>query len=369
MRKMVASQLATITQQQERFRVILHNLPNAVLALNHADEVLYCNEAVKKLFCIDTINQPRYVQQLIRQVNILDFYFRESKLLRTTSASSTSERLEFGLHGQKRVLDLELLRVPGTIDTDEITILLVISDVTIQLRTDQMKVDFVANASHELRTPLATIRAALDNIIDGVYDDAESLQTVFEILNRHVARLEALIEDLLSLHSVEDKSVQLRQEQTTVREQQLWLDELFREKAVERDVFLSFDLGENLSPFITDNKRLGLILQNLVDNAIKFTPLCGKVTVGFARENGSQLVITCTDTGCGIASHEQDRVFERFYQANPSRTGDSRIRGTGLGLAIVKHAIERLNGTVTLTSRPGFGTTMTVRIPVEFIDW
>jgi two-component system phosphate regulon sensor histidine kinase PhoR len=229
-----------------------------------------------------------------------------------------------------------------------------------------MKVDFVANASHELRTPLATIRAALDNIIDGVYDDAESLRTVFEVLNRHVARLEALIEDLLSLHSVEDTSVLLRQERTTAKEQQLWLDELFREKAVARDLALSFDMSENLPPFITDNKRLGLILQNLVDNAIKFTPPGGKVTVGFARENGSQLVITCTDTGCGIAPHEQDRVFERFYQSNASRTGDSRIRGTGLGLAIVKHAVERLNGTVALTSRLGFGTTMTVRIPVEF---
>jgi len=273
------------------------------------------------------------------------------------------------------VLDLELLRVPGTIGTDEIIILLVISDVTTQLRTDQMKVDFVANASHELRTPLATIRAALDNIIDGVYDDAESLQTVFQVLNRHVARLEALIEDLLSLHSAEDKSTPLRQERTTAREQQLWIDELFHEKAMARDVSLSFDVEDNLPPFITDNKRLGLILQNLVDNAIKFTPLCGKVVVGFARchqrnspENDSQLVITCTDMGCGIAPHEQDRVFERFYQANPSRTGDSRIRGTGLGLANVKHAVERLNGTITLSSHPDFGTTMTVRLPVEFLD-
>jgi two-component system phosphate regulon sensor histidine kinase PhoR len=366
MRKMVVSQLATITQQQERFRIILHHLPDAVFALNHADEVLYCNESAKKLFRIDSMNRTQHLQQLIRQVNILDFYFRESKRLRIASADVTMERLELEWQGQKRVLDLELLSVPGTAGADEITVLLVISDVTVQLRTSQMKVDFVANASHELRTPLATIRAALDNINDGVYDDAESLHTVLQILNRHVARLEALIEDLLSLHSVDDQSTLLRRERTTAEEQQRWLNELFSEKAVERDVFLSFDPGENLPPFMTDNKRLGLILQNLVDNAIKFTPVCGKVNVRFTREGDSQLVIICTDTGCGIAPHEQDRVFERFYQVNASRTGDSRVRGTGLGLAIVKHAVERLNGTVTLNSRLGYGTTMTVRIPVEF---
>ena len=368
MRQVVASQLATITQQQERFRVILYHLPDAIFAINHADEVLYCNESAKNLFRLNVIDSPQHLQQLVRQANILDFYFRESKRLRTTSVGSTVERLELDLFGQKSVLDMEVLRVPGTTVTDEITILLVISDVTTLLRTGQMKVDFVANASHELRTPLTTIRAALDNIIEGVYDDAESLHTVFQVLNRHVARLEALIEDLLSLQSAEDKSTQLRLEQTTAQEQQFLLDELFRAKAVERDVFLSFDLDENLSPFLTDNKRLGLILHNLVDNAIKFTPLCGKVTVSFARENDSQLVITCTDTGCGIDPHEQERVFERFYQANTSKTGDSRIRGTGLGLAIVKHAVERLNGTITLSSRLGFGTTMTVRIPVEFND-
>ncbi|MCL2118663.1 MAG: ATP-binding protein [Planctomycetaceae bacterium] len=367
MRRTVASQLATITRQQEQFRVILHYLPDAVFAINSEDDVLYCNESAKKLFGIESPERPQHIQRLIRHAGILDFYFRESKRLRTTAADTTLERLELELQGQRRVLDLELLEVPDGSDTDKITILLVISDVTALFRIGQMKVDFVANASHELRNPLATIRAALDNINDGVYDNSESLQTVFQVLNRHVARLETLIEDLLSLQSVEDKFTQLQLEQTSSEEQRFWLDELFRKKADERDVSLTFDLEENMPPFVTDNKRLGLILQNLVDNAIKFTPGGGKVIVRFARAGDSQLVITCNDTGCGIAPHEQDRVFERFYQSNASRTGDSRIRGTGLGLAIVKHAVERMNGTITLTSRLRFGTTMTVRVPVEFV--
>ncbi len=366
MRKTVASQLATITRQQERFRVILHHLPDAVFALNRADEVLYFNESAKKLFRLAAPDRPRHLQQMIRHANILDFYFRESERLRTTPASATVERLEVELQGRKHAFDLDLLEVPGGSGADEITILLVISDVTDLVRTSQMKVDFVANASHELRTPLATIRAALDNIGDGVYEDVESLRSVFPVINRHVGRLEALIDDLLSLHSVEDKSTSPRSERTTADEQRTWLGELFREKAAEKGVALSVESDGSLSPFMADNKRLGLILQNLVDNAIKFTPDGGRVDVRFAAENGATLVITCTDTGCGIAPHEQERVFERFYQSNASKTGDSRVRGTGLGLAIVKHAAERLNGTVTLTSHPGRGTSMTVRIPVEF---
>ena len=366
MRRKVVSQQATITRLQEQTLLALHHIPKSVIALNDEDDVMYFNESAQKLFRLESLDHPRPVRQLIRHPKILDYYFRESKRLRPASADRTVERLEIELWDDVYVLELDVYVILGSSGADEITTLLVISDVTEQLRTHRMKIDFVANASHELRTPLATIRVALDNLIDGVYDDAESLQTVLQVLNRHVARLEALTEDLLSLYRVADKLTVPEPERTTIGEQQLWLDELFRKKAEGCGISLSFSPDESLSPFLTDNMRLSLILQNLVDNAIKFTNEGGKVIVRFAREGDSQLVITCTDTGCGIAPHEQDRAFERFYQSNASRSGDSRVRGTGLGLAIVKHAVERLNGTITLASRLGFGTTITVRIPVEF---
>lgn len=365
MRRTVASQLKIIAQQRKQFQIILQNLPDAVFALNENNEVLYFNESAEKLFQLAPLDQPCHIQRILRHAEILDFYFRQVEQREALPTAKTIARLETELQGKAYTFELELLRVSGEKNVNDIAMLLVIGDITAMFQASQMKADFVANASHELRTPLATIRAALDNIHDGVYDDAESLHMIFQVLSRHVSRLEALIEDLLSLHSVEDQSQPPQREKTSADEQRIWLEELFHEKSAEKRVDLRIESEPHLPAFSVDNKRLGLILQNLLDNAIKFTPADGSVSLRFARDE-NHLLLICTDTGCGIAPQEQQRVFERFYQAETSKTGDSRIRGTGLGLAIVKHAAERLRGTVTLKSTLGRGSIFTVRIPVEF---
>jgi two-component system phosphate regulon sensor histidine kinase PhoR len=223
-----------------------------------------------------------------------------------------------------------------------------------------------------LRTPLTTIRAALDNIADGVCDAPEMFKAVFEILDRHVSRLEALTDDLLSLHNAEQESSPVRLETTTINEQKKWIEDLFHPKTIEKGIELIIEpiIEPNMPeyyiltyPFLIDTKRLGLVLQNLVDNAVKFTPENGKIHLIFSFENERTFVIQCQDTGCGIASEEQPRIFERFYRIKP-RNG-IRVSGTGLGLAIVKHAVERLGGTITLVSQLGLGSTFTVQIPID----
>ena len=365
MRRTVVSQLKIITQQREQFQIILQNLPDAVFALNGDNEVLYFNESAKKLFHLTPLEKPCHLQQILRHAGILDFYFRQIDQTHNKSHEDSLCRLDMEIQGKAYILELELFSISAEKNGNDLATLFVISDMTAMFRASQMKTDFVANASHELRTPLATIRAALDNIHDGVYDDAESLQMIFQVLNRHVSRLEALIEDLLSLHSVEERSQPSHCETTSVNEQRLWLEELFRDKAAEKNISLAIESEETLPPFSLDNKRLSLILQNLVDNAIKFTSAAGNVALRFSRDK-NRLIITCTDNGRGIAPQETQRVFERFYQSNTSKTGDSRFRGTGLGLAIVKHAVERLHGTITLESTIGRGSIFAVSIPVEF---
>jgi two-component system phosphate regulon sensor histidine kinase PhoR len=213
---------------------------------------------------------------------------------------------------------------------------------------------------------LTTIRATLDNIADGICDTPEMFRTVFEILDRHVSRLEALIDDLLSLHDVEQESSPTRLETTTINEQKQLLEDLFYPKAVEKGITLTVEPDIPDCPFQTDTKRLGLVLQNLVDNAVKFTPENGNICLTFSFETERTLVVQCKDTGCGIALEEQTRIFERFYRVKSSN--GTRVPGTGLGLAIVKHAVERLGGTLTLVSQPGQGSTFTVQIPVQIIS-
>jgi two-component system phosphate regulon sensor histidine kinase PhoR len=371
MRNTVASQLETISRQQERLQTILCYLPDAVFALNSSDQVIYYNESAKAMFELPPPTNPVPIQHLLRYTPILDFYFQEQK---KETEIVTPERINLKFRDKKRSLELEKINISDENDRNEIAILLIINDLTAIIETNRMKTDFVANTSHELRTPLTTIRAALDNIADGICDAPEMFKAVFEILDRHVLRLEALTDDLLSLHNAEQESSPVRLETTTINEQKKWIEDLFHPKTVEKGIELMIEpiIKPNAPeyymltrPFLIDTKRLCLVLQNLVDNAVKFTPENGKVHLIFSFENERTLVVQCQDTGCGIASEEQSRIFERFYRIKP-RNG-IRVSGTGLGLAIVKHAVERLGGIITLVSQPGQGSTFTVQIPIDSI--
>jgi len=367
MRQTVSGQLETITQQREALQTILRNLPDAIFAVNRAAEVIYFNAAAEKLFRIESASKRPFLQELVRNAAIVEWYLEHRRHLAPTHLAGTpahsTERLEIDLFGQKHFLELEFIET-ATEAEDDAACLLIVSDLSEAVRTHKMKTDFVANASHELRTPLSAIRAALDNVSDDMFDDKEMLAKILQVVERNVSRLIALIDDLLALHGAEDETVPGRLERTSVSEQQSWIEESFRNKLDEKGLKFSLQSDWGDESFRTDNKRLGLILQNLLDNAIKFTPSGGSILLSFGKE-GDQLVVSCRDTGYGIAPEEQQRIFERFYQADSSKSGDGRIRGTGLGLAIVKHAVERLRGTITLESRIAQGSNFTVRIPIE----
>ena len=367
MRQTVSGQLDMIHRQRVGLQMILHHLPDAIFVMNQSAEVIYFNEASKRLFRIESVPERSLLQGLIRNAVIVAWYLecRKHPHLADTPIRSTTERKEVNLFGHKHWLELEFIATKNT-SKEDADCLLIISDLTEHVRAHKMKTDFVANASHELRTPLAAIRAALDNVSDDVFGDREILEKIIQIVNRHVSRLDALIEDLLDLHGAEDETIPARLENTNVADQQHWIEELFQKRIGEQNLAFVIESGFGDQPFRVDNKRLGLILQNLMDNAIKFTPPGGQVSLSFNRDQ-TFLVVECRDTGNGIVVEEQHRVFERFYQGDSSRTDDGRLRGTGLGLAIVKHAVERLQGSISLESRVAQGSVFTVRIPIEFI--
>ena len=383
MRRTVSGQFKTITNQRESLQTILHHLPDAIFAINRSAEVIYFNAAAKKLFRLESPIERPFLQELVRNAAIVEWYLRCRKIFHLADSSAhvhsdpaglaslahaggKIERKEIDLFGHRHHLELEFVITGTETKEEDAASLLIFRDMTEGVRANKMKTDFVANASHELRTPLAAIRAALDNVSDEVYEDRNTLEKIIQIVDRHTSRLGALIEDLLALQGAEDETIPARLEETNVAEQRTWIEELFRKRIDEKNFVFSVmsDFGD--ASFRIDNKRLGLILQNLIDNALKFTPSGGEISLSFRREE-TFLVAECSDKGMGIAVEEQQRVFERFYQGNSSRTGDGRLRGTGLGLAIVKHAVERLKGSISLESRLAQGSVFTVRIPVEFM--
>jgi len=299
--------------------------------------------------------EGRGVQSVVRVAGALE------AVVAAEAGGAVERRLEMDTPRGRRVLELHAARVQPA-GSRGICLLLVVHDVTDAARTAAMKAEFVANASHELRTPLATIRAAVDSLAAVGPDDREAFAKFLGILDRHVARLEGMTRDLLDLHLVEQAKGRLRPEDVEPHELAAWVEAQLGPAARDKGLTLEVRAEPPGRALRTDRRLLALILQNLLDNAIKFTPAGGRVECELTWR-AAALAATVRDTGCGIPRELQDRVFERFFQADTSRSGAGAGRGTGLGLAIVKYAAERLGATVTLASTPDVGTTVTVVVP------
>lgn len=245
--------------------------------------------------------------------------------------------------------------------------ILALTDITEIARTIQMKTDFVANASHELRTPLSAIRAAVETLLNiDTRDDAESAGRFLRIIDRHSARLEALVADLLALSRVESTSRKARRSAVDVKRFRDELREKWADRINEKRLHWRCDVPSDLCEMNADEDLLRMVIDNLLDNAIKFTDAGGHISVTFDRKQ-TAVSIEVADDGCGIPPQDQERVFERFYQVAQARSDAERPRaehrGTGLGLAIVRHAVTSMGGGVDLTSELSNGTRVRISIP------
>jgi two-component system phosphate regulon sensor histidine kinase PhoR len=218
--------------------------------------------------------------------------------------------------------------------------------------------DFIANASHELRTPVTAIRGAAETLLDGGLELPAQALSFVEMIVRHADRLTRLTDDLLDLSRLETGAwkpalgaVQLAPLATAALE-------LFRARAEEKKIALDADVPERLRATV-DRRALEQILVNLLDNAVKFTPQGGRVTL-LGDGLGPTVMLSVVDTGPGIEAQHQARIFERFYRADAGRSRE--LGGTGLGLAIVKHLAQVMGGEVGVESS-GNGSRFWVKLP------
>lgn len=238
---------------------------------------------------------------------------------------------------------------------------LVLTDITKLAHLLRVKTDFVANASHELRTPLSAIRASVDTLLQiDPAREADAARGFLEAVDRQSRRLDALVSDLLALSRLESPSARYEPNSLNLAVELDGVYSRFADRLAAGEIAWEVSGASSSGPQVTtQQKLLRLVLDNLIDNAIKFTPHGGhiRVTCGEAAE---WIAIEVQDDGIGIAPGEQERVFERFYQVEPARSGAEC--GTGLGLSIVRHAVAGMGGTLSLTSREGEGTCVTFRI-------
>lgn len=279
--------------------------------------------------------------------------------------------------GGQRIFDAAA--VPLTVRGAPAGAVLSLRDITELATAVQLKTDFVANASHELRTPIASIRAAIETMQTAA-DDPAMVSRLLRMMSSNVARLESMIGDLLDLSRVESPTLTARVEPVPGSDLAELLAQMFERPSAERGLELAFELHPDLEHLRTDRHLLQLILRNLVENATKFAfegtvvRIVGEpiaFTTGaapadptlFARGTPRGVRFRVIDRGIGIPLKFQQRIFERFFQVDPSRTRQAAGRGTGLGLAIVKHAVRQLHGRIEVDSVWQEGTTMTVELP------
>jgi signal transduction histidine kinase len=250
------------------------------------------------------------------------------------------------------------LYVRATPMPDRSGTILVIDDVTEALRTQRIRTEFVAHASHELKSPVAGLQALAEAVRQAVQDDPEAADRFSKKLVKEAVRLGRLIGDLLDLSRLEETTAvsKERVDMSLVGQREA---ELAKEAAAAKEI----ELNMSIEPGVLvsgDEQQLSLMLRNLLDNAIRYTPEEGHVALDI-RPEGDEAVVRVIDNGIGIPMGAQARVFERFYRVDKARSRDRG--GTGLGLAIVKHAVELHGGTIGLESELERGSTFTVRLP------
>lgn len=222
--------------------------------------------------------------------------------------------------------------------------------------------DFVANVSHELRTPLTSIQGFAQAILDDTADTPEARKQAAQVIYDEAARMHRMALDLLDLARLEAGTADLQMSRVDVGLLLQGIVQKFTPQAQKAGVILNLEAAQDLPAVTGDGDRLAQVFTNLVDNALKFTPSNGGITLS-AQEVGGELEVSVADSGVGVESEALPRLFDRFYQADQSRAGGGG-HGAGLGLAIVKEIVEAHGGKIGVRSQAGHGTTFTIRLPL-----
>lgn len=268
---------------------------------------------------------------------------------------ASSEQLEIavGLTGEKLFVNVRA----GLLNDGKV--LIAIEDLTESKRLDDTRRDFIANISHELKTPIGAISLLSEALIDSV-GDPDVTKKFSADLHREAGRLANLVQDIIELSRLQgaevDRNAQLV-DMASVVEEAVDRNQVL---ASQRKVKIKVDTKQSIE-VNGDREQLVTAIKNLVENAILYSDEGSQVGIGLRQKHGIAAVAVA-DSGVGIAPEHQDRIFERFYRADPSRS--RQTGGTGLGLAIVKHVALKHRGEVQLFSQPGLGSTFTFRVPV-----
>ena len=342
---------AAMRADRKMFNSILRNMNDGILIVDHDGIVTMINKSASQIFHVsqqDAINHS--LAEVIRDYRINDLFEKcsETKEQEVVSFETTPDK--FFIQCIATPLDPEL---PGGI-------LFLFQDLTRIRQLEIIRRDFVSNISHELRTPLTSLKLITETLQEGALEDPPAAKRFIEKMDGEVDNLTVLVEELLELSRIESGRVPLEKRYIKPLDLINSACERMMLQAQRAGLTLKNSAKPELPATKADPTRLEQVLVNLIHNAIKFTPPGGEIEVSAYQESGN-IVFFVKDNGKGIPPKDLERIFERFYKTDRSRSE----RGTGLGLSISRHLVEAHNGKIRVESQPGQGSTFFFQIPIH----
>tara|TARA_B100000315_G_C14579235_1_gene589580 strand:- start:1274 stop:3109 length:1836 start_codon:yes stop_codon:yes gene_type:complete len=352
----LTKRISTLAEQRAQLGAMVAGLHEGVIAVNDRDHLIFSNEAANQLLGLsaNTEANDKPLPELAANPGI-------TKLMAEARSADSAKHREVTLQRGGTDFVLDARATPFTANLDR-GIVVVLYDITNLRRLEKLRTDFVANVSHELKTPLTAIAGFVDTLSRGAIHDDENNLRFLNKIEQQVLRLDAMVSDLLSLAQIE------AEEESFFLEPVHWMPvvdmviDRYRDSGALEDFKFVLEAENHAIHSLGQVEAMMQILDNLLNNAIKYTPKGGEITVRvFSRRD--EAVLEVEDAGIGIATIDQERIFERFFCADKARSRASG--GTGLGLSIVKHLVQKLSGAVEVESELGKGSLFRVVLQLD----
>ena len=345
--------IRTLTEERNLSSAILGSMVEGVAVVNASERLLFANGGFAEILGLDVPpHSGSALVEVVRQTELIEAVREVLK-----GASRVEAEIVTGTLRQHffavTVASVRAAETSGAV--------IVLHDITELRKLERVRRDFVANVSHEFKTPLTAIQGFAETLLAGAIDDPQNRLRFLEIILEHSRRLARLTDDLLKLSKMDADRLELEIRRLSVSQFVESCIETTQRPAAEKDLRISVNLQQPLPDIAADRRRLAEVLQNLLDNAMQYTPAGGQIMVS-ASADGAEVTFTVSDTGIGIPQADQSRIFERFYRVDVARSRE--VGGTGLGLSIAKHLVEAHGGRIWVESEVGQGSQFHFTVPL-----
>jgi len=356
------TKIKEVSDDRAQLLAMLIAMVEGVMVLDYRGTVVQVNPALERMFSLElTESRGRHYAELIRHEGLTALV---SSVLQTRSGQGG----EITLSPSGRCLRVEA-SIAGGSREQEACAVFVFHDITELRRLEKIRKDFVANVSHELRTPLTSIKGYVEALLDGGKDEPATATAFLEIIMRQSNRLNLILDDLLQLSQIESGQVLFRREPVDLRALLERTVAVIKPLADKKHHTIELSLPDEYWVVEGDEERLVQVFINLLENAVKYTPDQGRISMAIRNATHlrttpprAMIEIVVADSGIGIPEADRPRVFERFYRVDKARSRE--LGGTGLGLAIVKHIVEAHSGQVWVEGNTPRGSRFVVHLPV-----